>query len=390
MMIMKKSAVYLLLLLAMQVVACTEKNTVEIAGKKAVSQDTDSAIAQVDDSVQSFMLKHNVPGVSLAIVKNGKLVYAKGYGYADQSTSTPVTTTSKFRISSISKSITSAAIMKLLGGGQLTLDDKVFGPGAILGTQYGTLPYGPYITDLTVRHMLQHYNGGWSNASSDPTLTNVTMNAEQLITWILNNRPLTSAPGTTYLYSNVGYMTLGRVIEELTGQTYENYVKTNVLAPSGITNMEIGGSTLLDRKTDEVVYYGQGGQNPYGQNFPRRDANGGWIASASDMMRLMVHVDGLSTVPDILTAALKDTMITPYFANQAYACGWSISAQGSWYHSGSFPGSSSFWMRRNDGMSGIALVNSQSTNATFSNDLLQLVQRMLLSSTIAWPTVDLF
>lgn len=388
-MIIKKIASYFLLLITLQVIACSEKNTVEIPGKKAVA-DTDTSISAVDDSVSAFMLRYNIPGVSIAIVKNGKLVYAKGYGYADQSAATPVTTTSKFRISSISKSVTSVAIMKLLGAGSLTLNDKIFGPGSILGTQYGTLPYGAYITDLRVRHLLQHYNGGWSNASSDPTLTNVSMDAEQLISWILNNRPLTSAPGSTYLYSNVGYMILGRVIEELTGQTYENYVKTNVLLPSGITNMEIGGSTLADRKTNEVVYYGQGTENPYGHNFPRRDANGGWIASATDMMRLMVHVDGLSTVPDILTPALKDTMITPFFANQSYACGWNVSAQGSWYHSGSFPGSSSFWMRRNAGMSGIALVNSRSSNAAFSNDLLQLVQRMLLSPTIVWPNVDLF
>ncbi|WP_343701551.1 serine hydrolase domain-containing protein [Chitinophaga sp.] len=388
-MIIKRNILYMSLLATLQLFACTEKNTVEIVGKKTVT-DSDTAIAAVDDSVRSFMQKHSIPGVSIAIVKNGKLVYAKGYGYADQSAATPVTDSSRFRISSISKCVTSVAIMKLLAAGTLSLDDKIFGPGSILGTQYGTLPYGTYITDLRVRHLLQHYNGGWSNASNDPTLTNDAMNAEQLISWILDNRPLSSAPGTTYLYSNVGYMILGRVIEKLTGQTYENYVKTNVLQPSGITAMDIGGSTLADRKTNEVVYYGQGGQNPYGENFTRRDANGGWIASPTDMMRLMVHVDGLSSVPDILTPAIKDTMITPFFANQAYACGWNISAQGSWYHAGSFPGSSSFWMRRNDGMSGIALVNSRSTSSAFSNDLLQLVQRMLLSSTIAWPNVDLF
>ncbi len=120
-------------------------------------------IPQVDNAVTGFMTQYNVPGVSVAITKNGKLVYAKSYGKSDQSAGTDVSNSSLFRIASVSKPVTGIAIMKLVEAGTLSLDQKVFGAGNILGTQYGTTPYGPNITNITVIQLLQHTSGGWPN-----------------------------------------------------------------------------------------------------------------------------------------------------------------------------------------------------------------------------------
>ncbi len=102
--------------------------------------------------VEQFMTTHDVPGVSVAIAYKGRLVFSKGYGLADTSTKEPVTTNHLFRIASLSKSITAAAVFKLLEerrfpdqvgqgwGPALRLDEKVFGQGGILGTTYGTPP----------------------------------------------------------------------------------------------------------------------------------------------------------------------------------------------------------------------------------------------------------
>lgn len=103
------------------------------------------------------------------------------------------------------------------------------------------------------------------------------MSAGQLISWTLDNRALQRARGTVYDYSNFGYCILGRIVEEVTGKTYEQYVKDAILTPIGFTTMVNGGNTLTDRKPGEVKYYGTqaGGANPYAYNIARMDAHGG-------------------------------------------------------------------------------------------------------------------
>src|SRR5690606_34591025 len=111
-------------------------------------------------------------------------------------------------------------IMRLLESGKLKMTDKVFGPGALLGTDYGTQPYPPYITAITVKNLLQHEAGGWDNSSNDPAFAQSTLNVNQLISWVIDNRPLTSTPGTKSAYSNQGYLILGAIIEKLSGKSY--------------------------------------------------------------------------------------------------------------------------------------------------------------------------
>lgn len=367
----------MLSLLLWQCTGCLKK------GPVMAPADSADRISRVDDMVRSYMSANKVPGLSLAVTRNGKLVYAKGYGFANQESAEKVTTATRFRISSISKSITSAAILKLMQEGRINLDARVFGSTGILGNDFGTQPYGPNITNITVRHCLQHHTGGWSNNSSDPTSLNQSMNANQLITWILNNRPLDVAPGTAYAYSNVGYMILGRVIEKVTGMNYDQYVKEQILKPAGISNMEIGGNTLADRKSNEATYYGVGTENPYNTNFERRDANGGWIATATDLARLFVHMDGLSTVPDILSSATIQTMVTPSFTYQGYANGMYISGS-KWYHGGSYSGSRSHWMRTGSGFCGVIYAN------TSASGLQELLEQIIGAGDIRWPDTDLF
>ena len=107
------------------------------------------------------MVKYNVPGLSLAIAKDDKLIYAKGFGYANTSTGEKVTPESLFRIASISKSFTSVAIMKLIQNGKLTMNSSVFGDSGILGNQYGITSPGSNITSITIGELLHHTCGGW-------------------------------------------------------------------------------------------------------------------------------------------------------------------------------------------------------------------------------------
>jgi len=329
-------------------------------------------LAAFDDPVRAFMTTYSVPAASIAVTHDGRLVYRKAYGDQDLGAAQPATPQSLFRLGSVSKTVTSVAVWKLIEQGRLHLGDTIFGAGGVLGTTYGTPPYGPHITEITLQELLQHTSGGWTNTANDPMFTNPTMTAGQLITWTLDNRPLTALPGTTYIYSNFGYCILGRVIEAVTGQTYEAAVKSLVLDGLGITDMTISGNTLADRLPGEVVYYGQSGEDPYAFNVRRLDSVGAWVASAQDLATLLVHVDGFPDKADILASASITAMTTPSAANANYACGWFVNSEGNWWHMGNLPGTQTEIIRAAIGWNWVILTNTHSTATTFSSDLDQL------------------
>ncbi|MGV3541269.1 MAG: serine hydrolase domain-containing protein [Rufibacter sp.] len=388
---MKKIPFYFLIAAGSWFISCGDKKEDPApVTPPPVNPGETNAIAEIDNEVSAFMGRHNVPGVQVAVTKDGKLIYSKGYGLADKEASAIVDTTKLFRIASLSKPITAVAIMKLVEGNKLALNDKVFGPNGILGTQYGTQPYQSGITDITVKHLLQHTAGGWTNDNSDPMFTNPGLSAQELISWTLDNRGLNNAPGTAYAYSNFGYSILGRVIEKVSGKTYEEYVKTTILQPMGIKNMQIGGNTLNDRKTNEVKYYGQQGGNPYAYQIGRMDAHGGWIASANDLARFLVHVDGFSTKLDILTGQSTEIMTTPSAQRANYALGWMVNTAGNWWHSGALPGTVTFMARLANGYNWVILTNTRTTSTTMDADVEQIMWKTMNNSAVKWPSKDLF
>ena len=168
----------------------------------------------------------------------------------------------------------------------------------MLGNAYGKPPYKQYVTDITVDDLLTHTSGGWPNDSTDPMFRFKSWDQSKLITWTLENLPLTYPPGQHWAYSNFGYCVLGRVIEKVSGQPYKDYVQQAVLTPCGITDMLIAGNTLKQRAPNEAMYLGQFGENPYDMNVTRMDSHGGWIANPSDLARFCAHVGGMPGIPE--------------------------------------------------------------------------------------------
>jgi D-alanyl-D-alanine carboxypeptidase len=359
--------------------ACSSKYP--IVNTDEVNADSTS---KAESLINDFMAKYHVPGMSVAIAKDGKLVFTKGYGYADTTAKEKVTPSSLFRIASVSKPVTSVAIMQLIESGRLLLNAKVFGEGGILGNEYGTPPYKSSITKITIHELLQHTCGGWSNNRNDPMFGNPSFSASQLISFTLYNAPLENEPGKVYAYSNFGYCVLGRVIEKVTGMSYEEYVKTSVLQKAGINDMQIGGNTLAERKSNEVVYYGQAGENPYLYNISRMDAHGGWIATAPDLLKFMLCVDGFSTSPDILKDSSIKLMTTPSTANKNYACGWAVDSANNWWHGGSLPGTGSEMVRAHNGFCWAILLNTRTWQENFPKDMHELIWHVVNDSTIQW------
>jgi D-alanyl-D-alanine carboxypeptidase len=341
-------------------------------------------IVQIDNLVAAYMKKYDVPGLSLAISKDGKLIYVKGYGYANKSTREKVCPSSLFRIASLSKAFTSVAIMQLIEGGRLSLDANVFGDNGILGNDYGIPPHGTDITKITVHELLQHTGGGWSNDANDPMFTNPSFTAAKLISWTLKNIALENEPGKNFAYSNFGYCVLGRVIEKITGVPYAVYVEDSILRKAGIDDMQIAGNTMADKKKNEVVYYGRGGDDPYRSNVARMDSHGGWIATAADLVQFILRVDGFNNVPDILTASSIKTMTTPSAANIHYACGWQVNNANNWWHTGSLPGTATEMVRANNGFAWAILVNTRVKDQDFTKDMDKLLWYAVRDMTIHW------
>lgn len=353
-----------------------------------VGPGTQVAIPAIDNAVTAFMTTYQIPGVSIAITKNGKLVYLKSYGKMSATDNTPVTDNSLYRIASVSKPITAVGIMKLLEANKLTLDSKIFGTGSILGNDYPTTQMAN-LTDITVRHLLHHTVGVWGNDANDPMFKNPAMNHEQLIKWTLDNYPATTGRGT-YRYSNFGYCLLGRIIEKLSGKTYEQFIKDEVLTPCGISNMSIAGNTLSDRKPNEVIYTGQSGYSPYSYNIPRMDSHGGWIASAKDLAKFMIRVDGFSNKPDILQPATITAMTTRSVPSSNYAAGWGVNNTNHWWHTGSLPGTASEIIRANSGFSWVILCNSRSYSSSFDGALDGLLWPVVQNAGTPWQDIDQF
>jgi CubicO group peptidase (beta-lactamase class C family) len=308
-----------------------------------------------------FMDFYDVPGLSVAISIRGKPAYVEAFGVADREAGEALTPQHRFRIASISKPITSTGIFTLIEAGELPLHSRVFGPNSILGDDYPTPSnHRSNIEQITIEHLLTHTTGGWKNDAGDPMGLDKRMNHRELIAWALEHNDLTDPPGKTFAYSNFGYCLLGRVIEKLAGQTYERYVKENILKRCGITDMQIAGNTLEDRATNEVKYYDEMGGDPYGLNVARMDSHGGWIATPSDLTTFFVHIDGFKDADQLLKDDTLRTMTTPTIANRGYAKGLFVNPQNNWWHGGALPGTETISVRTHSDFCWSAFTNTRS------------------------------
>jgi len=295
--------------------------------------DANPATASFDRIIPELMHKYQVPGGAVAVMKDGRLIMARGYGLADRESRQPVEPDSLFRIASLSKAITSATTLKLVEEGRLTLDSKAFQILNNLRPPSGSR-VDRRIYEITIRNLLQH-SGGWDRDKSfDPMFRSdeitrslgvpAPAKPDDIIRYMMG-QPLQFAPGTRYAYSNFGYCVLGRVIEKITGQTYEAYVINNTLGPAGITCMRIGHTLARERAPREVHYYEYPGAELTRSVFPNQrqevpwpyggwyieamDSHGGWIASAVDLLRFIDEVDGHSNHRQLLRKPVIETMV---------------------------------------------------------------------------------
>ena len=336
--------------------------------------ELDRDFTELDEALYALMQRYSVPGLSVAVTKNDQLVFSRSYGYADKETGELASNQSLFRIASLSKPITSAAILKLVQDGSMLLSDKVFGLGGILQEEYPAPPADANIGLITVQDLVAH-KSGWTNNPEDPMVGDYAFTAQQLITNQVRNKALDYMPGATYSYFNLGYCILGRIIEKISGKPYAAFIKENLLSPAGIFDMQIAGDSELQKAANEVKYY-QREYSPYSYNMARMDANGGWIATAADLARFMTLVDRNSGKPDLIDNALLETT---YFGSPT------------WSHYGSLPGSTAVITRVNDEYNFVALANTRNNDEPYliAEELNALLKAKFLMKE-DWAETELF
>ena len=338
---------------------------------------------KIDAAMKAHMRQYNVPGISIAITKDECLVYASGYGYADTQRKIPANALSLFRVASVSKPITALAIYKLIEQGKINLEDHVFGPGNILGTSFGKWPYKTGITNVTVRHLLEH-TSGWSNDGGDVMFKSEMKNHADALAFMLNKRGLKRTPGADDEYLNFGYLVLGRIIEKVSRTSYQSYLRNKIFLPLGIRTMFIGASKKAQSKRGEVTYYPA---SAYNLRPGYMDAHGGWIASAVDLARLMVRVDRLPRKRDILRASSIDSMLTASSTNNGYAKGFIVGSGAG--HNGEMNGTGAFWWKTNDGYSWAILMNKRPSGDKGSFKARNTMNNLVKEIT-EWSEFDLF
>src|SRR5215813_5375156 len=395
------------------------------------ASDTPPGFEQIESAFLGFMKANALPGASLAIAKNGKLVFARGYGLADVEQNEPVQPESTFRFGSIGKTITAIAIMKLVQDGKLDLDSSAFALIPDIRPRSGRLG-DSRINRITIRNLLTH-SGGWdATMSGDPTVAPFSQQIASamgvafppsptaIISYMLDRR-LDFDPGARFAYSNFGFLVLGRVIEKLSGQSYVDFVRLQVLAPLGVERMRQGRTSLALRAPGEVHYYDYPGAplvdslipgvsgkvtEPYSGivAFESVDSAGGWIASAIDLVRIFTMLDGWGA-PAILTRESVQQMVTPVFPTAASSSAGqifeglgigvsSMGPDGLWAHGGGAFGTASFACRPRHGWAWAVIFNSaprsflyDTPDADFLGDLQRIISVDSLES-VSWSEGD--
>jgi CubicO group peptidase (beta-lactamase class C family) len=315
-----------------------------------------SDIAHIDKAAKGYMSSQSVEGLSIAICKDGRLVFAKAYGQADKSTGEELSPNHSMRIMSISKPVTSAGIMKLYEQDKSLLKKKVFGSGGILGSKYPTPSGQSELNKITVEQLLWHTSGLISCNGESEFWDKSSTIADGMSVLMKNTGIMPNDTGAMYTYSNTGYYFLARIIEQLSGQSYENYIRNKVLTPSGIGNTMYLGKADGNSKSGETEY--DPATKP---NMQLWSGFGGWVARPMDLLKFLNRLDGAYPPSDIILPATHDVMTTGSRRRSNYALGWGVSGDLQ-NHNGCHGSTRSFLVELADGVSYAVIINTAPSN----------------------------
>ena len=356
-MVMKGS--YYWLALAAFIIGCQDSAT--------ITAPEESKLQKFDSLMTTFMSENEIDAGALSIMKNGRVVYDKSFGWKDSAHTQILPQGAMMRLASVSKPITAAAIMKLIESGELDLTTRAFDLGqdvpGVLELDPSPVLGDTLFKQITVEHLLQHRSGWDREVDKDwvfheveiATALGITSppGQEEMVSFLLG-RSLQFTPDSKKVYSNVGYLVLGLIIEKISGQKYMDYVHKEVLGPIGIARNDViqGRSFLPDRDFREPWYNsGFKGVNVFDPTGPQVFiSDGGWN-----------HEGALSYMGLVATSRAIVEFLDHYMVwgenigtvrSNSYGTGWR-------YHTGSLPGTQALALQRDNGINYVTLFNKR-------------------------------
>lgn len=347
-----------------------------------------------DARISSFLQAHGAVGASVAVAKDGRVVYARAYGTADPSTGVPTRVDSLFRYASMSKVLTAATVLQLVQAEAVGLDDPVL---PLLAARVPLPPEAdPRLQTITVRQLLQHTSGFHASPdllfNEDPKTRELfgpggATSCEQAARWIVT-QPLANDPGTHFAYVNMNFCLLGLLVEEVTREPYAAAVQHLTLQRRDVHDAVIGKSQ--ERLPGQVNHVTPAADQPGGGYFMESlQGAGAWMGTAVDLVRFLDGMDPNKPGEHLLRESLYDLLTAPA-PGQAGGIYWGLGVEvfgnrGTWGHTGSLANARGMMLHRADGLTWAIVVNG-----TFANHgaLLRSLMDGAVDSVRDWPTYD--
>lgn len=361
---------------------------------------TGRELEPLNEYFRTLLRTENLPGVTVAVARHGKLIYNRSFGFADVDQQLPMQPETQLRIASLSKPLTAAAVQKLCSEDRLNLAQPLLPLLARHPQQFpiaAALAADERWNQVTIRQLLQHTAGFDRDRSGDTMFAierirnTLGLKRHPEIADVIRfqlQQPLDFSPGTEFHYSNVGYSLLGRVIETVSEKSYAEFMQEQILAPAKMNATRLGRTRLRDKGEHEAVYVTQKRERkplvfelgqidtvgrptlveaPWGQwDLELMDAHGGWVSTAEDLVRFASALNAANEQrydqdpgsPQTLRPELPDADSSPVW----YGPGWSVrhvSAERgfNFWHTGLLSGTSALLVRRWDGCCWAVLFN---------------------------------
>jgi serine beta-lactamase-like protein LACTB, mitochondrial len=298
-------------------------------------------VTQIEELIQAEMSQSKIPGVSIAVVRDNQLRYAKGFGRADLENPTLANRLTVYRLGSLSKTITATAVMQLAEKGKLDLDAPI---------QKYCPAFPVKAWQITARHLLARL-GGVRDYSNQKFLEEYfsTRHYDSIVESldIFKDDPLLQEPGTRFSYSSYGYNLLGCALEGASGNTYQDYIQQNILKPARM------GQTGFDDAFQIIANRARGyGKSRNGEMRNTRFADtsnkipsGGLVSTVEDMSKFSIALQDGTLVSNATVERMWTLQKTLDGKQTSYGLGWRVSDRNGTkevYHGGAAAGFSTF------------------------------------------------
>lgn len=269
------------------------------------------AIMNAREFTDSLKKALKIQGLAVAVSIDDKIVWSEGFGYANVETEEPITAGTKFRIGSVSKSLTGIGLLKLVEQGKLSLDEHV-------QTYLPSFPNKEF--KFTVRQLATH-QAGISHYTKEDYYINERFNSVEESLKIFQNRNLAFEPGIDFLYSTFGYVLLSAVMERASGMDYLDYMQREVFDPLNIKN------TVPDDLTKDIenkaTFYMPGESKPLiSVDLSYKWAGGGYLSTTSDLIEITNQFDKILNEQSIRELWTPAPLSSGEMNPQSYAIGW--------------------------------------------------------------------